>query len=54
MFLFASNKSDPFQLNHYAVDNIIVVTTQSVSIVVYAENIEKILFDRDRVASALQ
>lgn len=52
MFHSASNKSKPFQLNQYAVDHIIDVTTQKVSIV-YAESIEKILFDRDRVASAL-
>lgn len=53
MFHSAPNKSEPFQLNHYAVDNIIDVTTQKVSLV-YAESIEKVLFDRDRTASVLQ
>lgn len=40
-------------MNQYAVDNIADVTTQNLSII-NAENIVKILFDRDRVASALQ
>lgn len=54
MFHFVSNKNKSFQLNHYAVDNLIDVTAQKEVSTVYAESIQKVLFDRDRcVASAL-